>query len=180
PGTPGEPCLVTGTIKAPDGAPVAGAILDVWEGDGDGFYDVQKGDETNLRGRLRTDAQGRFWLKCVRPVSYPVPHDGPVGELLTLTGRHPMRPGHLHTVISAEGFARLVTHLFTKGDPYLASDAVFGVKDSLIVDFARCDSKEEAEKYGMPLPFYRAHYDYVLKPAREVAKQARQREPATA
>lgn len=170
PGTPGDACVVTGSISAPDGTPVAGAVLDVWEGDGDGFYDVQKGDGTNLRGRYRSDAQGKFWLKCVRPVSYPVPHDGPVGELLQATGRHPMRPGHLHTVISAKGYDRLVTHLFTKGDPYLDSDAVFGVKDSLIVDFIKRESKEEAETFGMQVPFYRAHYDFVLKPLREPAR----------
>src|ERR1700674_3831660 len=172
PGTPGDPCVVIGTVSAPDGAPIAGALLDIWEGDGDGFYDVQKADGTNLRGRFRTDAQGKFWFKCVRPVSYSVPHDGPVGQLLQATGRHPMRPGHLHTLLSAKGFETLVTHLFTKGDPYLASDAVFGVKDSLIVDFARCDSKAEAEKFGMTVPFYRGHYDFVMKPARvrETAK----------
>ncbi len=173
PGTPGEPCVVTGTVSAPDGAPVAGAILDVWEGDGDGFYDVQKGSGTNLRGRFRTDAEGKFWLKCVRPVSYPVPHDGPVGQLLQATGRHPMRPGHLHTLITADGFETLVTHLFTKGDPYLDSDAVFGVKESLIVDFAKTWSKEEAQKFGMEPPIYRAHYDYVLKPARSHARDQR-------
>jgi hydroxyquinol 1,2-dioxygenase len=181
PGTPGEPCVVTGTIKAPDGTPIAGAVLDAWEGDGDGFYDVQKDGGTNLRARYRTDSEGRFWLKCVRPVSYPVPHDGPVGELLQLTGRHPMRPGHLHTLISAKGYETLVTHLFTKGDPYLDSDAVFGVKESLIVDFVKCESKEEAEKFGMPLPFYRAHYDFVLKPSRQPAREAAaRREPAPA
>ena len=183
PGTPGEPCVVTGTVSAPDGAPIAGALLDVWEGDGEGFYDVQKDDGTNLRGRFHTDAQGKFWLKCVRPVSYPVPHDGPVGQLLQATGRHPMRPGHLHTMLSAPGFETLVTHIFTKGDPYLASDAVFGVKDSLIVDFAETSSREEAEKFGMQPPIFRGHYDFVLKPSRMLASaqpNARLEEPAPA
>ena len=96
-----------------------------------------------------------------------------------------MRPGHLHTMISAKGFDTLVTHLFTKGDPYLGSDAVFGVKDSLIVDFARTDSQAEAERFGMRAPFFRAHYDYVLKPSRERAPDeaksaARSKEPAPA
>ena len=184
PGTSGDPAVVTGTISAPDGTPIAGAVLDVWEGDGDGFYDVQKDEGTNLRGRFHTDAEGKFWLKCIRPVSYPVPNDGPVGALLRATGRHPMRPGHLHTLISASGYDTLVTHLFAKGDPYLDSDAVFGVKDSLVVDFTRCESAEEALKFGMAVPFYRAHYNFVLKPARgsrPAPKSAiRSPEPATA
>jgi len=184
-GTPGDPCVLTGSISAPGGAPILGAVLDVWEGDGDGFYDVQKPDGTNLRGRFRTDAAGKFWLKCVRPVSYPVPNDGPVGKLLVATGRHPMRPGHLHTMVSAKGYDTLVTHLFAKGDPYLDSDAVFGVKDSLIVDFAQTDSQDEAQKFGMRAPFFRAHYDFVLKPSREHARDeaqaaARSKVPAPA
>ncbi len=151
-GTPGEPLIVTGTIKGLDGKSIPGAIVDVWETGGDGFYDVQKKEGTNLRARFRADAQGKFNFKCVLPVSYPVPHDGPVGNMLTATARHPMRPGHLHTILSAPGYDTLVTHLFVKGDKYLDSDAVFGVKDSLIVDFRKGPSGE-----------YTAHYDFVLK-----------------
>ncbi len=127
----------------------------MWETGGDGFYDVQKKEGTNLRARFRADAQGKFNFKCVLPVSYPVPHDGPVGNMLTATARHPMRPGHLHTILSAPGYDTLVTHLFVKGDKYLDSDAVFGVKDSLIVDFRKGPSGE-----------YTAHYDFVLKPSK--------------
>jgi hydroxyquinol 1,2-dioxygenase len=156
PGTPGEPCAVTGTIKGMDGKPVAGALIDVWEAGGDGFYDVQKKDGTNLRARFRSDAEGKFHFKCVLPPSYPVPHDGPVGNMLTATERHPMRPGHLHTILTAPGYDTLVTHLFVKGDKYLDSDAVFGVKDSLIVEFKKSASGE-----------YTAHYDFVLRPARK-------------
>ena len=155
PGTPGEPCAITGTIKGMDGKPIAGATIDVWEAGGDGFYDVQKKEGTNLRARFRSDAEGKFHFKCVLPPSYPVPHDGPVGNMLTATERHPMRPGHLHTMFTASGFDTLVTHLFVKGDKYLDSDAVFGVKDSLIVDFKKSPSGE-----------YSAHYDFVLKPSR--------------
>jgi hydroxyquinol 1,2-dioxygenase len=157
PGTPGEPCAVSGTIKDLKGKPVAGATIDVWEGGADGLYDVQKPDGTNLRARFRSDAEGRFHFKCITPVSYPVPHDGPVGKLLTATGRHPMRPGHLHFVIEAPGCEKLVTHLFTKGDKYLDSDAVFGVKQSLVVDFRKKNAAGEAV----------CHYDFVLKPARK-------------
>ena len=155
PGTPGEPCAVTGTVKGLDGKPVANAVIDVWEAGGDGFYDVQKNEGVNLRARFRSDAQGEFHFKCVVPPSYPVPHDGPVGRMLTATERHPMRPGHLHTMFTAPGYDTLVTHLFVKGDKYLDSDAVFGVKDSLIVDFKKSPSGE-----------YTTHYDFVLKPSK--------------
>lgn len=155
PGTPGEPCSITGSVKGLDGKPVTGAIIDVWEAGGDGFYDVQKTAGTNLRARFRSDAEGKFNFKCVFPVSYPVPHDGPVGRMLVATERHPMRPGHLHTMFTAPGYETLVTHLFVRGDKYLDSDAVFGVKDSLVVDFQKSASGE-----------YSAHYDFVLRPAK--------------
>ena len=154
PGTPGEPCDVQCTIRDLKGRPVAGATVDVWEGGADGLYDVQKPDGTNLRARLRSDAEGRVHFKCITPVSYPVPHDGPVGQMLVACGRHPMRPGHLHFMIEAPGFEKLVTHLFVKGDKYLGSDAVFGVKESLIVDFRKKNAAGEAT----------CRYDFVLKP----------------
>jgi len=153
PGTPGEPCVVNCTVKDMKGKPIAGAVIDVWEAGGDGFYDVQKPEGTNLRARFRSDAQGRLHFRCVKPMSYPVPHDGPVGKMLTATGRHPMRPGHLHFMIEAPGCDKLVTHLFVKGDKYLDSDAVFGVKDSLIVDFKKGKSGNSE-----------CRYDFVLKP----------------
>lgn len=156
PGTPGEPCSVTGSVRGLDGKPVPGALLDIWEAGGDGFYDVQKSEGTNLRARFRADAQGKFDFRCVLPASYPVPHDGPVGRMLVATERHPMRPGHLHTMLSAPGYNTLVTHLFVKGDAYLDSDAVFGVKDSLVVEFTRNAAGE-----------YAAHYDFVLIPTGE-------------
>lgn len=151
----GEPCVVRGTVRTPDGKPIAGAKLDVWETGLHG-YDVQKGDAMDLRGIFRTDAEGKFWFRCVKPASYPVPDDGPVGRMLRASGRHAMRPGHLHFMINAPGYAQLVTHIFVKGDQYLDSDAVFGVKDSLIVDF-RKNAKGEWE----------VGYDFVLKPAQQ-------------
>lgn len=160
----GTPCVVTGSVSSADGTPLANAILDVWQAGGDGFYDVQKPDGTNLRARFRSDASGKFWFRAVRPNSYPVPTDGPVGTMLKATGRHAMRPGHLHFVLSAPGHERLVTHLFVRGDAYLDSDAVFAVKESLIVDWESVDSKQEAERYQMQAPFYRVHYNFVLKP----------------
>jgi hydroxyquinol 1,2-dioxygenase len=161
PGTVGEPCVASGSICGMDGKPIAGAIIDVWQGAGDGFYDVQTSSGMNLRARFRTGADGKYQFKCVRPTSYPVPHDGPVGKMLVATGRHPMRPGHLHFMIEAPGHEKLVTHLFVRGDEFLDSDAVFGVKESLIVDFEKSANGD-----------YAVHYDFVLKPARQHAQAA--------
>ena len=155
PGTPGSPCEVSGTVRDARGRAVAGALIDVWEAQGDGLYDVQKSDGANGRARFRTAVDGKYAFRCVKPVSYPVPHDGPAGRMLRATGRHPMRPGHLHFRIAAPGCETLVTHLFVKGDRYLDADAVFGVKRSLIVEFRR-------NRAGG----YAACYDFVLKPAR--------------
>jgi hydroxyquinol 1,2-dioxygenase len=149
--TDGEPCLVSGTVRDSKGKPVAGAKLDIWQGGADGLYDSQKGDEMNLRGVFRTDAEGRFHFRCVTPNFYPVPNDGPVGSMLVATGRHPMRPPHLHFWITAAGYKPLITHLFVKGGKYLDSDAVFGVKPQLIVEFKK-------GKDGVA----RASYDFVL------------------
>lgn len=151
PGTPGAPCEVSGTVRDAKGRPVAGARIDVWEAQGDGLYDVQKSGGLNARARFRTGADGRYRFRCVKPVSYPVPHDGPVGKLLRATGRHPMRPGHLHFRIAARGCETLVTHLFVKGDRYLDSDAVFGVKPALVVAFRKAAGGR-----------YEARYDFVL------------------
>ena len=156
----GEPCVVRGTIKTADGRPIAGAALDIWE-TGEHGYDTQKGDAMDLRGIFRTDAEGKFWFRCVKPVSYSVPCDGPVGAMLTATGRHPMRPAHLHFMITAPGYDCLVTHIFVKGDKYLDSDAVFGVKESLIVDFKKNAAGE-----------WEASYDFVLKPTRQARMAA--------
>ena len=138
-GARGLPCFVSGTVRDVDGRAVEDAVIDVWQSDGEeGFYDVQKpGAEPYCRAKVHTDASGRFGFLTVQPVSYPVPTDGPVGAMLLKMGRHPFRPAHVHTMITRAGFAPLTTHLFVAGDEYLGSDAVFGVKDSLIVDFVR-------------------------------------------
>lgn len=134
----GEPMRVSGTILDRDGRPVAGARVDVWQADDEGFYDVQqKGIQPamNLRGAFRTGADGRYWFRGVKPRFYPIPDDGPVGQLLKALGRHPFRPAHLHYMIRASGFETLVTHIFDPADPYIGSDAVFGVKESLLAEF---------------------------------------------
>jgi hydroxyquinol 1,2-dioxygenase len=136
-GAAGVPCRFGGTVHGPDGEPVAGALIEVWQSDETGNYDVQypELDHAQGRGRLRTDEQGRYLFSSVRPEAYPIPHDGPVGELLTVAGRGPMRPAHIHFKVSAPGYRTLITHIFVAGDKYLDADAVFGVKDSLIVNF---------------------------------------------
>lgn len=129
----GEPLLIEGCVRRLDGTPVAGALVDVWHADADGFYDVQK-DPTHLNGRaaVRTGADGCFHVFGARPAAYPIPDDGPVGQMLKAQGRHPYRPAHVHFMIAAPGCETLVTHLFLQGSDYLDSDVVFGVKDSLI------------------------------------------------
>ena len=147
-GLHGTPLFVSGSVASPDGKSLAGAAVDVWQSDDDGFYDVQKpGDDPSLRARLITDAQGRFSFWTIAPKFYPIPHDGPVGDMLKATKRHPYRPAHIHFMIAHEGYDTLVTHLFVDGDPYLDSDAVFGVKQSLIVDL----TDETGPAPGKPL-----------------------------
>ncbi|MGB1642368.1 MAG: intradiol ring-cleavage dioxygenase [Paracoccaceae bacterium] len=134
----GEPMLVKGRVLDTNGAPITNAKVDVWQANDEGFYDVQqKGHQPdfNLRGVFRTDDQGRYWFNAVRPKFYPIPDDGPVGKMLACMGRHPFRPAHLHYIIEADGFETLTTHTFDPDDPYIHSDAVFGVKESLIAQY---------------------------------------------
>jgi catechol 1,2-dioxygenase len=136
----GDPCFVSGVVTDENGQPIAGAELDVWQTNDDGFYDVQQPGhqpDYNMRGIFTTDANGAFHFQTVKPLPYSIPTDGPVGAMLKRMGRHPMRPAHIHFIVKAEGYETLVTHIFVKNDPYLASDAVFGVKEDLIVEFQR-------------------------------------------
>lgn len=163
----GEPCWVEGTVTDTDGSPIAGARIEVWEADDDGFYDTQYGDErTAARGHLFSDAEGRYRFWALTPTPYPIPHDGPVGQLLAATGRSPMRASHLHFMVSAPGRRTLVTHIFVRGDELLARDAVFGVKDSLIKDF-HPQTPGTATPDGRDLgqsSWSRVNFDIVLAP----------------
>jgi hydroxyquinol 1,2-dioxygenase len=137
-GAPGQPCWVEGTVTDTDGNPLPGAHIEVWQADDDGLYDVQHGDNrVSGRGHLYTDDGGHYAFWGLTPTPYPIPHDGPVGRLLQQTGRSPMRASHLHVKVAAPGTRTLVTHIFVDGDDLLASDAVFGVKSSLVKDFQR-------------------------------------------
>lgn len=164
-GFPGEPVLLTGRVLTLDGSPVANARIDVWHSDAEGLYDLQMPERTApaLRGVFHTDPHGRFGLRTIKPSSYPIPTDGPVGKLLLALGRHPYRPAHIHFMVRAAGFLPLTTELFVEGDPYLDSDAVFGVRESLIVPFVRHDSAEDASRLELATPFYTVDFDFVLE-----------------
>jgi catechol 1,2-dioxygenase len=162
----GETAVVQGRVLATDGSPIAGAVLDVWETGANGLYEQQ--DDTqpdmNLRGKFRTDDKGYYRFVAIKPVSYPIPFDGPVGQMLRAMARPYYRPGHIHLLVKAEGYSTLTTHVFASGDEYLGADPVFGVKDSLVADFVLNHSSEDATRYGVNAPFYTAEFDFVLRP----------------
>jgi len=164
----GTPCIVTGRVLDMQGKPIAGATLDVWQADPDGLYDSQRPglEELQMRGIFHTGDDGRYTIRTTRPVHYQIPTDGPVGRMLAATNRHPWRPAHIHFKVTAEGYSPLTTHLFDKVDEYLDSDAVFGVKDSLICDFPLHETRDAAAiRFGIEPPFCTCQYDFVLSPA---------------
>ena len=174
-GLVGQPMLVTGSVSTPDGAPLAGTIVDVWHSDDDGYYDVQNtAEDASLAGRarFRTDAEGKFRFWSIKPAAYPIPHDGPVGKMLEAQGRHPWRPAHVHFMIEAPGYEGLVTHVFVSGDQYLDSDAVFGVKDSLIRDFSEHPAGTASDGRKVDRDYCSLNYDFHLKPKSEAASRA--------
>jgi hydroxyquinol 1,2-dioxygenase len=163
-GALGEPCFVKGTVRGLDGAPVANALIDVWQSDANGMYDVQyPGDDTHrARARLQARADGSFDFRSVVAVPYPIPHDGPVGKMLERLGRHPWRPAHLHFMIEAPGCERLITHIFREESPYLDSDAVFGVRSSLVNEWVRHEPGQAPDGSTCAVPFYTLACEFVL------------------
>ncbi|WP_369362307.1 dioxygenase [Streptomyces sp. CG4] len=162
----GEPCVVSGRVLAQDGTPLPGAVLDVWQADAEGYYDVQQPDlqpPGNGRGLFAADAEGRFWFRTCVPAPYPIPTDGPVGVLLRATGRHPYRPAHIHFIATADGHTPVTTHIFVAGSDYLDSDAVFAVKQSLVKEFTETDDPALAREFGIRNPFRHARFDLVLE-----------------
>ncbi|KAJ9631754.1 hypothetical protein H2203_000154 [Taxawa tesnikishii (nom. ined.)] len=159
----GEACLVLCTVKDTAGKPIQGVKIDIWETDSKGFYDVQYADRKGPDGRavMKSDAEGAFWFKAIVPVPYPIPHDGPVGKLLKKLKRHPYRPSHMHFMFEKEGYDHLITALYLRNDPYETSDAVFGVKESLLIDLGTV-SAEQAKEYGVKEGGKLITYDFVL------------------
>jgi protocatechuate 3,4-dioxygenase beta subunit len=161
----GEPLFVSGTLCDEAGRPLEGAVLDVWQTSEDGFYDTQ--DDTqpdmNLRGVFTTGQDGRFWFRSIVPASYPIPSDGPVGDMLAALNRHPMRPAHIHFILRAVGYDTLTTHIFIDSDQYLDSDAVFGVKDALITPLTPATPEQRTE-YDLPDGCQALSLDFRLQP----------------
>jgi len=162
----GEHMFVEGRVLTTDGKPIPGAVVETWETDGEGVYDMQYAERTapECRGRLRTDGEGKYGYRAIVPVSYAIPGDGPVCRLLVSLGRHNVRPNHLHVMIYAPGYHKLITALYPEGDPYLSSDVVSGVKKSLVVKLTEIDDEAEARKRGFQkgTKFKLLDYDFVL------------------
>ena len=164
-GVKGEPAFYSGRVLGVDGRALENALLDIWSGDGEGNYDMQIPGETGMkaRGRIRTDAEGRYWFRSIKPTYYPVPTDGPVGRMLHKMGRHPYRPGHIHMIVSAPGHLPVTTHLFVAGSEYLDSDAVFGMKQSLVAQFNRHPPGISPYGERVDTAFYTVNYDFRLR-----------------
>lgn len=169
-GAKGITCFVRGTVRDIDGNAIPGAAMDIWQADADGFYDVQYEDAGHQgRGMIHTGQDGAYHFLTVCAEAYPIPHDGPVGRMLQALGRHPWRPAHLHFKITADGYETLVTHVFRNGDQYLDSDAVFGVRSSLIGEWVRHDAGRAPDGRVLDQPFYTLDFDFVLNPVPAVS-----------
>jgi protocatechuate 3,4-dioxygenase beta subunit len=164
----GDPMLIKGRVVGIGGAPISGVKIDVWQTNDDGFYDVQqKGiqPDLNLCSVFRTGEDGAYYFWGAKPQFYPIPNDGPVGQLLSKQRRPPYRPAHLHYILEAEGFETLITHIYDPDDDTIHSDAVFGVKESLLAKFELIEHEDRIAAEGAAGPFYEVVRDFVLAPA---------------
>jgi len=163
-GAPGIPCFVTGKVRGLSGEPIGGAILDLWQTDGEGLYEEQRRTaEPWMRGIYRTRPDGSYTIRTVAPISYTIPMDGPIGEFFGRTTMSHMRPAHIHFAISAPGYHGVVTHLFQKGDEYIENDVVYGVKAPLVVEFVKRPPGKAPNGETIDTPFYEVKYDFVLE-----------------
>jgi hydroxyquinol 1,2-dioxygenase len=164
-GLPGVPLYVTGTVRALDGTPVAGAVLDVWQADEDGAYEAQLAvDEARLRAKYTAREDGSYCVRTIAPKGYTIPMDGPVGELVRQTEISHYRPAHVHFLLDVPGYEPLITHLFEAGAEYLDSDVVFGTKEELVVAYERHEPGPTPDGGSLDVPWVSAHYDFVLQP----------------
>lgn len=163
-GIAGEPCFVTGTVRDLDGNPVAGAVLDVWQADGDGIYEAQIAgqEDARLRAIYRSGPDGRYCIRTVVPLGYSIPMDGTVGALIKCTDISHFRPAHIHFLVEAPGYRPVITHLFRRGDQYLATDVVFGTREELIVDFRAMPAGETPTGEPIDTPYCAVDFDIVL------------------
>ena len=172
---PGERMFVQSQVTDLEGKPLAGVPVDVWHADGDGYYNSQRPDyETtgpSSRARFITDADGKFFFRTILPCSYPIPTDGPVGEMILQTRRHPMRPAHVHFLVNAKGYEPLITHVFMDGDKYLDSDVVFGVKDDLVSKIEKRTDATMPDGKPAKAPWHLMTYEFRMKPGAGVAPQ---------
>jgi hydroxyquinol 1,2-dioxygenase len=164
-GAPGEPCFVAGVVRDLDGSPIAGALLDIWQTDGEGLYEAQRDvAEPWMRGIYESGPDGSFVVRTVAPIGYSIPMDGTVGELMNRTDISHMRPAHIHFLVEAPGYHRLITHLFQRGGPYIETDVVYGVKEALIVEFRKMPAGSKAPTGEMiDTPFHIVNYDFILQ-----------------
>jgi hydroxyquinol 1,2-dioxygenase len=172
-GAPGIPCFVTGTVRSLEGEPVAGAALDLWQTDGEGLYEDQREvDGPWMRGVYRTQPDGSYVIRTVAPIAYTIPMDGTVGELMNRTNISHMRPAHIHFAITAPGYHGCVTHLFQKGDEFIETDVVYGVKEPLIVEFVKKPPGKAPNGETVATAFYEVRYDFVLQKQAEALAAA--------
>lgn len=169
---PGIPCFVTGTVRDLDGKPIGGALLDLWQTDGEGLYEAQRGQDQYMRGVFHSNPNGTYTVRTVAPIGYTIPMDGPIGELMSKTKISHMRPAHIHFHVAAPGYKPVVTHLFQKGDQYIETDVVFGVKEPLIVEFVKKGPGKAPTGETVNEPFYEVKYDFVLQKAAASQKAA--------
>jgi hydroxyquinol 1,2-dioxygenase len=175
-GVAGEPCFITGRVLNLKGEPIAGATLDMWQADEHGIYEVQLEQKSGpyLRGVYHSGPDGRYVVKTIAPLGYAIPMDGPVGELIHKTDISYFRPAHIHFIMSAPGYQKIITHLFKRGTEYLENDVVYGVKQELITDFRKNPPGVAPTGETVDTPFWTVEYDFVLAPEGVTAQQPKE------